>query len=205
MKVLFQIYRIFYEIIPTFIWCLISGLPFDTSWRIKGRPYIIKRKWYDRLFRGLRGGTIMIGKNFGCNNSLTSNTIGLIQPCIFDVVEEKSQIIIGNNVGISGSTINATKSVVIEDNVLIGSGCIITDTDSHPIEYYNRIKNDMTKTHRSPILIKEGAFIGARSIILKGVTIGRHSIVGAGSVVSKDVPDKCIVAGNPARIIKYLE
>lgn len=203
MKVLYQIYHIFYEIIPTFIWCLISGLRFDASWRFKGRPYIIKRKWYDRLFRGLKGGTITIGKNFGCNNYPTSNTIGLIQPCIFDIVEDNSQIIIGNNVGISGSTINATKSIIIEDNVLIGSGCIITDTDSHPIAYNDRIKNDMSKTHRSPILIKEGAFIGARSIILKGVIVGKHSIVGAGSVVSKDVPDNCIVAGNPAKVIKY--
>lgn len=205
MKILYKLYHIFYGIIPTLIWCVISGLPFDTSWRINGRPYIIKRKWYDRIFRGLKGGKLVIGKNFGCNNSLTSNTIGLIQPCIFDIVEENSQIIIGNNVGISGSTINATKSVIIEDNVLIGTGCIITDTDSHPISYIDRITDDMSKTHRAPILIKEGAFIGARSIILKGVTIGRHSIVGAGSVVSKDVPDKCIVAGNPAKIIKYLE
>lgn len=204
-KNLYQFYHIFYEILPSFIWCLISGLPFNASWRIKGRPYIIKRKWYDRLFRGLKGGQIIIGEKFACNNSLTSNTIGLIQPCIFDIVEENSQIIIGNNVGISGSTINATKSVIIEDNVLIGSGCIITDTDSHPIAYADRITDDMSKTHRAPILIKEGAFIGARSIILKGVTIGTHSVIGAGSVVSKDVPDKCIVAGNPAKIIKYLE
>ena len=62
----------------------------------------------------------------------------------------------------------------------------------------------MSKTSRAPILIKEGAFIGARSIILKGVTIGRHSVVGAGYVVLKDVPDNCIVAGNPAKIIKNL-
>ena len=205
MKILYKLYHFFYGIIPTFIWCGVSGLPFDTSWRINGRPYIIKRKWYDRFFRGLKGGKIIIGKNFGCNNSLTSNTIGLIQPCIFDIVEENSQIIIGNNVGISGSTINATTSIIIEDNVLIGSGCIITDTDSHPIAYNDRIKDDMSKTHRAPILIKEGAFIGARSIILKGVIIGKHSIVGAGSVISKDVPDNCIVAGNPAKLIKYLE
>lgn len=190
--------------LPTFFWCFISGFPFDSTWRIKGRAYIIKRKWYDRYFRGLKGGKIVIGKSFCCNNAITSNTIGLIQPCVFDIVDENSSIIIGNNVGISGSTINATVSVVIEDNVLIGSGCIITDTDSHPIQYYDRVNDTKEKTTKAPIVIKEGAFIGARSIVLKGVTIGRHSIVGAGSVVSKNVPDNCIVVGNPAKIIKHL-
>ena len=204
MKILYLFYCVFCEIIPTFFWCLISGLPFDLTWKIKGRIYIINRKWYDRYFRGIQGGSVKIGKHFNCNNAITSNTIGLIQPCIFDIVEDGSSIIIGNNVGISGSTINATLSVVIEDNVLIGSGCIITDTDSHPILYNDRIKDDKSKTNRAPILIKEGVFIGARSIILKGVTIGKYSVVGAGSVISKDVPDNCIVAGNPAKVIKYL-
>lgn len=190
--------------IPTFIWCKISGLPFDSSWNIQGRPYIIKRKWYDRFFRNLKGGKIIIGKNFKCNNSIDSNSIGLIQPCIFDILENNSKIIIGNNVGISGSTINATTSIQIEDDVMIGSGCIITDTDSHPILYEDRMCNNKSKINRKPILIKKGAFIGARSIILKGVTIGKYSIVGAGSVVTKNVPDNCIVCGNPAVIIKYI-
>lgn len=205
MNILFKFYHIFYEITPTFFWCLLSGLPFDSSWKIKGRPYIIKRKWYDRFFRGLKGGTIRIGRNFCCNNAITSNTIGLIQPCVFDVVEDESSITIGDNVGISGSTINATSSIIIEDNVLIGSGCVITDTDSHPILYDDRITDDKSKIKKAPILIKEGVFIGARSIILKGVTIGRHSIVAAGSVVSKSVPDNCIVAGNPAKVVKCIE
>lgn len=204
MTMIFYIYRLFYEIIPTFFWCSISGLSFDISWNIKGKPYVIRRKWYDRLFRGLIGGEIIIGKGFRCNNTLTSNTIGLIQPCVFDILENNSQIVIGNNVGISGSTINATKSIIIEDDVLIGSGCIITDTDSHPILYEDRISCDKLKTESRPIQIKKGAFIGARTIILKGVTVGVNSVVGAGSVVSKDVPDNCIVAGNPAKIVKYL-
>ncbi len=201
---LYHIYRVFYEIIPTFFYCLNSGLKFDLSWNIKGVPRIITRPWYDKLFRGLKGGTITIGRNFHCFNKVASNSIGIIQPCIFDILEDNSFIKIGDNVGISGSTLNATKGITIENNVNIGSGCIITDTDSHPIKYCDRINNIKASTNRSPILIKEGAFIGARCIILKGVTIGRHSVVGAGSVVTKSVPDNCIVGGNPAKIIKYL-
>lgn len=203
-KHLFLIYRVLYEILPSFFYCLHSGLKYDISWNVKGRPMIITRPWYDRLLRGLRGGTITIGKKFQCFNHVSSNSIGLIQPCVFDVVEDNSYIIIGDNVGISGSTLNATIGITIEDNVNIGSGCIITDTDSHPIDYFDRLNNVKTSTKSSPIIIKEGAFIGARSLILKGVTIGKRSIVGAGSVVTKSVPDYCIVGGNPAKILKYL-
>lgn len=202
---LISTYKFIYELIPTFFNCLLSGIPFDPSWCVIGRPRVIKRKWYDRVFRHLKGGSICIGKGFRCNNTVTSNTIGLIQPCVFDILEDGGRLVIGDNVGISGSTINATLSIKIEDNVLIGSGCIITDTDSHPIEYDARILSDKTKIQRAPVVIKEGAFIGARSIILKGVTIGSHSVIGANSVVTKSVPDNCIACGNPARIIKYIE
>ena len=202
---LYRMYKLVYEVVPTFFNCILSGLSFDSSWNVIGRPRIIKRKWYDRIYRHLHGGELCIGKGFKCNNSVTSNTIGLIQPCVFDILEDGSKIIIGDNVGISGSTINATTSITIEDNVLIGSGCIITDSDSHPIDYEYRIRSDKSKVQRAPIVIKEGAFIGARSIILKGVTIGRHSVVGASSVVTKSVPDNCLVGGNPAKIIKYID
>ena len=86
----------------------------------------------------------------------------------------------------------------------IGSGCLITDTDSHPLSYEDRIADDKSKTISIPIHILEGSFIGARSIILKGVTIGRHSVVGAGSVVTKSVPDNSVVCGNPAVVVKTL-
>ena len=123
----------------------------------------------------------------------------------FNIAIDGSSIVIGNNVGISGSTINAASSIVIEDNVSIGSGCLITDTDSHPIEYSARIADDNSKTKTAPIIIKEGAFIAARCIAMKGVTIGTHSVIGAGSVVTKSIPDNCIACGNPARVVKQLE
>jgi len=149
-------------------------------------------------------GKIVIGKNFKCNNKIKSNSIGLIQPCIFNIATPDSRIVIGDNVGISGSTICATKCVTIGNNVLIGSGCLITDTDAHPIDWRERQKGNSSKAIAS-VLIGNDVFIGARSIILKGVTIGDRAVIGAGSVVSKDVPADCVVAGNPARIIKKLE
>ncbi len=201
-KELYKIYHFLYELIPTFINCKRSGLPFDPTWVIKGKPRIITRKWYDRFFRHLYGGKLIIGKGFHCNNNVTSNTIGLIQPCVFNIAQPDCVLKIGNNVGISGSTINAANSIIIEDNVLIGSGCVITDTDSHPVDYDARIADQKEKVHTAPVHIGEGVFVGARSIILKGVTIGAHSIIGAGSVVSCDIPAGCIACGNPARVIK---
>lgn len=65
-------------------------------------------------------------------------------------------------------------------------------------------KDDMKNRAEKPVLIKDNAFIGAHSIILKGVTIGENSIIGAGSVVTKSVPDNQIWAGNPAKFIRNI-
>lgn len=111
---------------------------------------------------------------------------------------------IGNRVGISNSCLYARECVVIEDDVMIGGGCKIFDTDFHPLNYVDRMQNDESKVKTAPIRICQGAFIGADSIIMKGVTIGRHSIVGAGSVVTKSIPDNEIWAGNPAKYIYSL-
>jgi acetyltransferase-like isoleucine patch superfamily enzyme len=82
--------------------------------------------------------------------------------------------------------------VTIEENVFIGPGVIFTN------DKYPRVKGSwkMLKT-----LIKRGASIGAKSVILPGVTVGEEALVGAGSVVTEDVPDKAVVTGNPARLI----
>lgn len=200
------LFIIYYSLlhVPTFINCIRSGLRYNPTWVVRGRPYVIRRKWYERFLGGKRGGKLLIGDRFFCNNKVDSNSLGLIQPCVFNIAIDDSLLKIGNNVGISGSTVNASLEVIIEDNVRIGSGCIITDTDSHPIEYSARLKDDAKFTIRKPVHIKEGAFVGARSIVMKGVTIGCHAVIGAGSVVTHDVPANCIACGNPAKVIKNL-
>lgn len=149
-------------------------------------------------------GTLTIGKGFKCNNTIKSNSIGLIQPCVFNIMTTGSQIIIGDNVGISGSTICARNQIVIGNNVLIGSGCIITDSDAHPLNWEDRREEISNNIKSAPVIIGDDVFIGARSIILKGVEIGDKAVVGAGSVVTKNVPANTIVAGNPAVVVKEL-
>lgn len=205
MLVLRIIYNYFFSLIPSLFYQLISGIKLNTSNRLVGRIIIIKKNLLIRLLTRSKNGELIIGNNFKCNNKIKSNSIGLIQPCIFNIYAPNSKIIIGDNVGISGSTICATTSVTIGNNVLIGSGCLISDTDSHPIDWEDRLYDRNQKTRKAPIVIKDNAFIGARSIILKGVTIGEGAVVGAGSVVSKDVPPYTVVAGNPARVVKTLQ
>lgn len=200
-----HLYRIIQQVKSCYF-AVLSGLPFESTMRVNGRAYVNRPAFLQRIFFHYEGGTILIGRNFTCNNKFCSNSIGVIQPCLFNIFAGKSSIIIGNNVGISGSTINASTSISIGDNTLIGSGCLITDTDSHPILAEQRLLayGGEQYTKRAPIVIGSNVFIGARSIITKGVHIGDGVVVGAGSVVTKDVPTNVLVAGNPAKIIKYL-
>lgn len=190
------------HVIPTWWWCLLSGLRMKKGWRVVGRVRIIKKSWFSCLLHHTVNGMLEIGIGFKCNNKVTSNSIGLIQPCVFNIGNPNSKLVIGNNVGISGSTICATKSVIIGNNVLIGSGCIITDTDAHPINWLDRREGRDDLKAVDPVVIGDDVFIGARCIILKGVTIGDRAVIGAGSVVCRDVPSDCVVGGNPAKIIK---
>ena len=132
------------------------------------------------------------------------NLIGRQQNCIF-VTSPNAELIIGNNVGISSIAIVCQDKITIGDNVYIGGGTVIYDTDFHPLDYEKRISiKDNSAIKTKPIHIKQNAFIGAHCIILKGVTIGRNSIIGAGSVVTKDIPDNEIWAGNPTKFIRKI-
>ena len=151
-------------------------------------------------------GRMIIGSGFQMNSGVMHNTIGRPQRCSF-VVGENACLSIGNNVGISSTAIVCKLSVVIESDVRIGAGVVIYDTDFHSLKYDERTVTPEIKDHvrHKAVVIKKGAFIGGHSTILKGVTIGEKSIIGAGSVVSKSVPPNEIWAGNPARFVKALK
>lgn len=191
--------------IPTLWWCFVERLKYDSSWKIIGHLRIKRNPILTKLFRGAEDGVLIIGKGFKCINKLMSNSIGLFQPCFFNISTKGAKLIIGDNVGITGSTINATKEIIIGNYVTIGSGCLITDTDSHSLDEKERRENNYSNCKSMPIHIGDDVFIGARSIILKGVTIGNGAVVGAGAVVTKDVPPYAVVGGNPAKVIRYLK
>ena len=121
-------------------------------------------------------------------------------------VNKGAKLIIGNRVGMSSSVIWAHKSIKIGNNVMIGGNVIIMDSDAHSMNYLHRRDLSVDKLHKvdSEVIIEDDAFIGMNTIILKGVTIGARSIIGAGSVVVNSIPTDCIAAGNPAKVIKKL-
>lgn len=130
-----------------------------------------------------------------------SNMIGLPQRCI--IVAKGGDINIGSGVCMSGCTLYSMISITIGKNTDIGSGCKIIDNDFHPLSYSERHPiEQLDKLKKRPIIIGEGCFIGVNSIILKGTTLGKNVVVGAGSVVNGVFPDNVIISGNPAKVIK---
>jgi acetyltransferase-like isoleucine patch superfamily enzyme len=166
----------------------IWGVNFSSFPRINGRAIIHSKK-------------ISFGSGVIINSNATNNPVGISKRTLF---YGSGPIEIGNDVGISTSLFYANNHIKIEDDVFIGGGCQILDTDFHPLDFEKRIKKENEHTKSAPILIKRGAFIGTSSIILKGVTIGEMSIIAAGSVVSKAVPDGEIWGGNPAKFVRKI-
>lgn len=161
---------------------------------LKGIPVIFNKK----------GAKLKIGNNVTIKSSFLSNLIGLYSRTIIITRTSEAEIIIGDNVGISGATIYARKSISIGDNTLIGGNVKILDNDFHPLEIEARNADIKEKIGVKPVVIGKNCFIGCNAIILKGTVLGDGCVVGAGAVVSGRFEDNCVIAGNPAKIVKRL-
>lgn len=170
-----------------------NGVQFK-SFKTNGRPYVMVS----------RGGAFKIGDNFSMTNGIKGNPIGCYNPCTF-FVGKSGLLAIGNNVGISQTALICHDKITIGNDVKIGGGVRIYDTDFHSLDpEIRKGPDDMKFKACAPVEIRDGAFLGAYCIVLKGVTVGRNSIVGAGSIVTKSIPDNEIWAGNPAKFIRTI-
>ena len=150
-------------------------------------------------------GSITIGDNAIINSASWANPIGAGSRCYLKTFPT-GRITIGNHCGISNCAIVSETEVHIGHGVRIGSGVKIYDTDFHPIQSRFRVgkERDDSKTVSKPVIIGDNVFIGAEAIILKGSSIGENAVIGAGSVLSGNVPSNEIWAGNPARFVKTI-
>ena len=175
---------------PSWLWRLET--------RFKGVEFLGKAEFVGRpLISVARGSRLVLGDGVRVWSSLRSNPLGCSQPCILRAMAPGAELILGPQVGLSGAVLCAGKSIKIGEGTILGSGAMIIDNDFHvPVGEWGwggEIAN------ARPITIGRGVFIAARAIILKGVTIGDRAMVGAGAVVTKDVPAHHVAVGNPAR------
>lgn len=148
------------------------------------------------IFRNLPNSSIIIGNKCRFNSSRTSNLIGVFSPCMISVLKRGASIQIGNNCGLSGTVIGAAREITIGNNVKCGANTLITDTDWHD--------DDPRSGKDSPVKIGDNVWLGYGVKVLKGVTIGDNTLIGAGSIVTGDVPPNVIAAGIPCKVIRNI-
>lgn len=149
------------------------------------------------------GGRIRIGDNVSLVSSWRRATASALSfPVRLRVFGPGSLIDIGSNCELSGTSLTArSTSITLGRGVLIAPNCIIVDSDFHAPWPPERRAIDPGMERDRPVSIGDFAWIGMNSIILKGVNIGAGAIIGAGSVVTRDVPENSVACGNPARVV----
>jgi galactoside O-acetyltransferase len=179
----------------------------------------------DEQNKYIKKGNRSIIKNMQLNLRATEDKIYLTigeDSVISGIINlQRGSMEIGDRVLINeGTTFYCVENIKIGNDVMFSWGCTVVDSNFHSTNSSERIKDtqngrkeieehtmgqntDWATIHNAPIVIKNKAWIGFNSIIMKGVTIGEGAVVAAGSVVVKDVPDYAVVGGNPAKVIKY--
>lgn len=172
--------------------CLKHNIKILGDIKIKGIPIIDISK-ESRLF---------IGKGVTLNSRNRGYHINMHSPVKLFADGKGAVIKIGDNTRIHGTCIHAYQSIEIGENCLVAANCQIFDGNGHDLSFPDVANRINTKGSSKPIIIEDCVWIGANSIILPGVTIGKGSVIAANSVVNKSIPSMVVAAGNPAKIIK---
>lgn len=160
--------------------------------KLIGKPIIYKND----------GAKIIIGKGVTLVSDVAYNEAGINHPVIISASAPGAEIIIHDGVGMSGTSIVATKRIEIGENTALGANTNIYDTDFHSCKYEDRIKQkSIEDAPAAPIFIGKHSWLASNVTVLKGVTIGENVVVGAMSLVNKSIPANKIAAGVPAKII----
>jgi len=174
------------------LYCSMHGVAFSEGLRPYGCPIILRHK----------GAVISLGSHVVLNSNPWVNPAGISRKVTLAAMSYGSEIVIGDHTGLSGVAVVAAKSVRIGNHVNIGVNTVIYDTDFHSLDWKVRRTDNGSQAAVAPVVIGDDVWIGANCIILKGVHIGARAVVAAGSVVTSDIPEDSVSAGNPARHIK---
>lgn len=172
----------------TFAW---SGVAWRPGWRLYGVPVVQKH----------RRSTLTIGAGMELRSTVRSNPLGPAHPVILSTRRPGARLVIGDGFRMTGGSIVCEEAVTIGDRVTVGCNSIVADTDFHPLEVAQR-HADFLGGATAPVVIGDDVFIGMNVQVLKGVRLGNGCVIGAGSVVTQDVPPGAIAAGSPARVIR---
>lgn len=148
-------------------------------------------------FRKLPKTKIVIGRNCSFRSGNRSNLIGINRNCMVSTLKSDAKIEIGDNCGFSGTVIGAFRYIKLGANVRCGANTLITDSDWH--------LDDPRCGEPQPVIVEDNVWLGEGVKVLKGVTIGTNTVIGAGSVVAKSIPANVIAAGNPCKVIRSLK
>ncbi len=170
-----------------------AGAGWGAGWKLYGFP----------IWQLHRRSSVQIGARLSLRSTWRSNPLGPNRPCIISTRTAGAELAIGDDFGMTGGSIVCAERIEIGGRVNVGCNTIITDTDFHPLDPTAR-QSDINAGASAPIIIEDDVFIGMQCLILKGVRLGTGCVVGAGSVVTRDVPPRAIVAGNPARVLRTL-
>lgn len=172
----------------------LQGVPFGPKCAFYGVPVIVRT----------RNSRIELGSGVVCISSFLANLAGLYQRSII-LARDGGSVVLGDNVRLSAATLYSRSSISVGKNTCIGANTKIFDHDFHPVDPAQRLNHPDRGMKTAPVYIGENVFIGCNCIILKGSEIGDNCVVGAGAVVSGRFPENCIIAGNPAKIVRRLQ
>lgn len=168
-----------------------NGIPWGKGWRLYGAPIVLKH----------RHSRMEFGEGLQLRSNRRSNPLAPNHPVVLCTWQAGAELRVGAHFAMTGGVICAARQIVIGDWVTVGANTTIVDTDFHPLQPEHR-RLQPQEAAVAPVVIEDEAFIGMNCLILKGVRLGRGCVIGAGSVVTRDVPPGAVAAGNPAQVIR---
>ena len=148
------------------------------------------------------GGQIIVEAGVTLNSSNRGYHLNMHSPVKLFVDRPGARIIIGAGSRLHGACLHAYSAITIGKRCLIAANTQIIDGSGHDLSFGAVEQRIFTGGDSRPIVLEDDVWVGANTLILPGVTIGKGSVIGAGSVVTKAIPPMVVAAGNPARIIK---